>query len=208
MHVNGRKSVPHPPPPPYVPYNAHMPYARKEMLNMCPKETMNIIMLLLPVGKSLGVLRIILAKPRQPLQPFRNNQKSESEMGICTSRKPPLICCLLLLKSFLSARIPAPDKNSTDNKTCIGSIIFSITDPTGYGYSKSRHLALGFLSTKNKQKAPKSELVAPSYPRGLPRTCLGELAAFVKFWIDPHQIQPKGSKMRSKQPNRLWFFKK
>ena len=35
--------------PPYVPYNAPVPHACKQVLNACPIETMNIIVLLLPL---------------------------------------------------------------------------------------------------------------------------------------------------------------
>ena len=40
--------------PPYVPYNAPVPHVCKEVLNACPIETMNIIVLLLPLGQHLS----------------------------------------------------------------------------------------------------------------------------------------------------------
>ena len=40
--------------PPYVPYDAPMPHACKQVPNMCPIETMNIIVLLLPLGQRLS----------------------------------------------------------------------------------------------------------------------------------------------------------
>ena len=40
--------------PPYVPYNALVPHACKQVLNACPIETMNIIVLLLPLGQRLS----------------------------------------------------------------------------------------------------------------------------------------------------------
>ena len=38
--------------PPYVPYDAPMPHACKQVLNTCPIETMNVVVLLLPIGQS------------------------------------------------------------------------------------------------------------------------------------------------------------
>ena len=40
--------------PPYVPYDALVPQACKQVLNVCPIETMNIIVLLLPLGQRLS----------------------------------------------------------------------------------------------------------------------------------------------------------
>ena len=40
--------------PPYVPYDAPVPHACKQVLNMYPIETMNIIVLLLPLGQRLS----------------------------------------------------------------------------------------------------------------------------------------------------------
>ena len=40
--------------PPYVPYNAPMPHACGQVLNTCPIEIMNIIVLLLSLGQSLS----------------------------------------------------------------------------------------------------------------------------------------------------------
>ena len=40
--------------PPYVHYNAPMPHARKQVLNLCPIETMNIIVFLLALRQSLS----------------------------------------------------------------------------------------------------------------------------------------------------------
>ena len=40
--------------PPYVPYDAPIPHACEQVLNMCPKETLNHIVLLLSLGKSLS----------------------------------------------------------------------------------------------------------------------------------------------------------
>ena len=40
--------------PPYVPYDAPVPQACKQVLNVCPIETMNIIVLLLPLGQRLS----------------------------------------------------------------------------------------------------------------------------------------------------------
>ena len=40
--------------PPYVPYDALVPHACKQVLNTCPIETMNIIVLLLPLGQHLS----------------------------------------------------------------------------------------------------------------------------------------------------------
>ena len=40
--------------PPYVPYDAPVPQACKQVLNACPIETMNIIVLLLPLGQRLS----------------------------------------------------------------------------------------------------------------------------------------------------------
>ena len=40
--------------PPYVPYDAPVPHACKQVLNVCPIETMNIIVLLLPLGQRLS----------------------------------------------------------------------------------------------------------------------------------------------------------
>ena len=40
--------------PPYVPYNAPVPQACKQVLNACPIETMNIIVLLLPLSQRLS----------------------------------------------------------------------------------------------------------------------------------------------------------
>ena len=40
--------------PPYVPYDAPVPHACKQVLNACPIETMNIIVLLLPLGQRLS----------------------------------------------------------------------------------------------------------------------------------------------------------
>ena len=37
--------------PPYVPYDAPVSHACKQVLNACPIETMNIIVLLLPLGQ-------------------------------------------------------------------------------------------------------------------------------------------------------------
>ena len=37
--------------PPYVHYDAPVPHACKQVLNTCPIETMNIIVLLLPLGQ-------------------------------------------------------------------------------------------------------------------------------------------------------------
>ena len=39
--------------PPYVPYDAPVPQACKQVLNVCPIETMNIIVLLLPLGSKI-----------------------------------------------------------------------------------------------------------------------------------------------------------
>ena len=39
--------------PPYVPYDAPVPHACKQVLNACPIETINIIVLLLPLGQRL-----------------------------------------------------------------------------------------------------------------------------------------------------------
>ena len=40
--------------PPYNPYDAPMPHACEQVLNTCPKEPMNIIVLLLLLGQSLS----------------------------------------------------------------------------------------------------------------------------------------------------------
>ena len=40
--------------PPYVPYDAPVPHACKQVLNMCPIETMNIMALLLSLGQRLS----------------------------------------------------------------------------------------------------------------------------------------------------------
>ena len=40
--------------PPYVPYDALVPHACKQVLNACPIETMNIVVLLLPPGQRLS----------------------------------------------------------------------------------------------------------------------------------------------------------
>ena len=40
--------------PPYVPYDAPMPHACNQVLNTCPTETMNIVVLLLSLGQSLS----------------------------------------------------------------------------------------------------------------------------------------------------------
>ena len=40
--------------PPYVPYDALVPHACKQVLNACPIETMNIVVLLLPLGQRLS----------------------------------------------------------------------------------------------------------------------------------------------------------
>ena len=40
--------------PPYVPYNAPMPHACKQVLNSCPIETMHIVVLLLALRQSLS----------------------------------------------------------------------------------------------------------------------------------------------------------
>ena len=74
--------------PPYVPYDALVPHACKQVLNMCPIETMNIIVLLLPLGQRLstdnwpchmeaplvctihGANLIIRIMPLAPFRPF------------------------------------------------------------------------------------------------------------------------------------------
>ena len=43
--------------PPYVPYDAAMPHACEQVLNTCPKETMNTIVLLLSLGQSLSTYK-------------------------------------------------------------------------------------------------------------------------------------------------------
>ena len=40
--------------PPYVPYDASVPHTCKQVLNECPIEIMNIIVLLLPLGQRLS----------------------------------------------------------------------------------------------------------------------------------------------------------
>ena len=40
--------------PPYIPYDAPMPHVCKQVLNMCPIETMNIVVLLLSLGQNLS----------------------------------------------------------------------------------------------------------------------------------------------------------
>ena len=44
--------------PPYVPYDAKVPHACKQVLNACPIETMNIVVLLLPLGQRLSTNKI------------------------------------------------------------------------------------------------------------------------------------------------------
>ena len=74
--------------PPYVPYDAPVPHACKQVLNACPIETMNIIVLLLPLGQRLstdkwpchmeatlvctihGANLIINTMPLAPFRPF------------------------------------------------------------------------------------------------------------------------------------------
>ena len=41
-------------PYPYLPYYTPMPHARKQFLNVCPTKPMKIIVLLLPIGRSLS----------------------------------------------------------------------------------------------------------------------------------------------------------
>ena len=55
--------------PPYVPYNAPMPHACKQMLNLCPIETMHIVFLL--------ALRQNLSTDKGP----HHNRKSKPTLG-------------------------------------------------------------------------------------------------------------------------------
>ena len=57
--------------PPYVPYNAPVPHACKQVLNACPIETMNTIVLLLPLGQRLSTDKW----PRYVTPAFSGNPK-------------------------------------------------------------------------------------------------------------------------------------
>ena len=53
-HLTGGSTRPRPGSPPYVPYDAPVPHAGKQVLSACPIETMNMIVLLLPLGQRLS----------------------------------------------------------------------------------------------------------------------------------------------------------
>ena len=54
--------------PPYVPYDAPMPHVCEQVLNTCPIETMNIIVLLLSLGQLRSAIPTTVAGTRRPLE--------------------------------------------------------------------------------------------------------------------------------------------
>ena len=95
--------------PPYVPYDALVPHACKQVLNTCPIETMNIIVLLLPLGQRLstdkwpchmeaplvctihGANLIIRIMPLAPFRPFaipNENIRADSKIVPVSSIAP------------------------------------------------------------------------------------------------------------------------
>ena len=77
--------------PPYVPYDAPVPHACKQVLNMCPIETMNIIVLLLLLGQRLST-------DKWPCH-------MEAPL-VCTIHGANLIICIMPLAPFRPFAIP------------------------------------------------------------------------------------------------------
>ena len=80
--------------PPYIPYNASMPHACKQVLNTCPKETTNIGVILLLIGQSLST-------DKWPCH-------MEAPL-VCTIHESHLIIHVMSLASFGPFAIPNED---------------------------------------------------------------------------------------------------